>query len=479
MKVFSNALWISLRQGMMDIKSNLITFCPARIRYKSLVVIVLISFSHFISSASAETSQKTAGQNVYDLEGNVTLNRLIEDAIKSNTKIVEAREAWKATIEGRRVATGLPDPQFMATYYPDPIETRDGPQDWNATLSQAIPYPGKLIKAGEIVDKDSEVARLNLDKTIRDTATDVRIAFYELSYIREAQQVAASNIELIAHLRKVNETEYSEDQAALIDIVKAQSQEGQLQYDILLLNELEMTEVTNINSLLNRPPHADIGRLILPAVKPPVYQLAELYDLAKLNQEEIKMKDAQISKAETKVGLAKDQRLPDFKVGVFYAGIGSQDDEPKSEDSSDDAIGVQFGFTVPIWFGKNKGRINQALAEKSRAIAAKESQINDTHSNIHSIYFRLQNSLRLITLYKDNLLPQAASSMEMAETLFREKQTGFSDFIEAQSTWYNFNLAVARATADYGKYLARLEKLIGHSITERAPLEEFDQKELE
>ncbi len=479
MKVFITTMWISLRQGMMNINSHPITSGPRRIRNISLVVIVLLSFSHFKSSASAETSQRPADQNVYDLEGHVTLNRLIEDAIKSNTRIVEAREAWKATIEGRRVATGLPDPQFMFTYFPEPIETRNGPQDWNATLSQAVPYPGKLIKAGEIVDKDSEVARLNLDRTIRDTATNVRIAFYELSYIREAKKVAAKNIELIAHLRKVGETVYSKDQAALIDIVKAQSQEGQLQYDILLLNELEMTEVTNINSLLNRPPHADIGRLVVPAVIPPVYKLPELYDLAKINQEEIKMMDSLVNKAEIKVDLAKDQRLPDFKVGVFYAEIGSPDDEPKSDDASDDAYGVQFGFSVPIWFGKNKGRINQALAEKSRAIAAKASQINDTHSNIHSIYFRLQNALRLITLYKDNLLPQAASSMEMAETLFREKQTGFSDFIEAQSTWYNFNLAVARATADYGKYLARLEKLIGHSITERTPLEELDQKEPE
>lgn len=464
---------------MMSIKLNVCAYFPTRKYGISIVVAVLLSISQFLSSAYAETSQNVADQNAYNLDSNVTLNQLIEHAILSNTKIVEAREAWKATIEGRRVATGLPDPQFMATYYPEPIETRDGPQDWNATLSQSIPYPGKLIKAGEIVDKDSEVARLNLDKTIRDTATDVRIAFYELSYIREAQQVASRNIELIAHLRKVGETVYSEDQATLIDIVKAQSQEGQLQYDILLLNELEMTEVTNINSLLNRPPHADIGRLVLPAVKPPVYKLSKLYDLAKVNQEEIKMKDALVNKAEIKVDLAKDQRLPDFKVGVFYAEIGSPDDEPKSEDASDDAIGVQFGFTVPIWFGKNKSRINQALAEKSRAIAAKESQINDTHRNIHSIYFRLQNALRLITLYKDNLLPQAASTMEMAETLYREKQTGFSDFIEAQSTWYNFNLAIARATADYGKYLARLERLIGHSITLKAPLEDPKQKDSE
>jgi outer membrane protein TolC len=454
-------------------------FYPKRISFTSVAVTVLLLFSQLIPSASSESIQNVAVPTVSDLESNVTLNRLIDYALQSNTKIVEAREAWKATIENRRIATGLPDPQLMFTYFPNPIETRLGPQDWNASLSQSIPYPGKLMKAGDIVDKDSEVARLSLDKSIRDTATNVKVAFFELSYIRNAQKVAAENSKLIEHLRKVVETVYSEDQAAFIDIVKAQSQAGQLQYDILLLNELEMTEVTNLNSLLNRPPQAIIGELVLPAVQPPVYNLSELYDLAKLNQEEIKMMDALVSKADIHVDLATDQRLPDFKVGVFYAGIGSPDVVQVPRDAGDDVFGVQFGLSVPIWFGKNNSKVNQALAEKARTVAAKKSQVNDTNSNIHSLYFRLQNALRLITLYNDNLLPQAASSMNMAETLFREKQTGFSDFIEAQSTWYNFNLAIARATADYGKYLARLERLIGYRITEKLPNDGLRHEELQ
>ena len=57
--------------------------------------------------------------------------------------------------------------------------------------------------------------------------------------------------------------------------------------------------------------------------------------------------------------------------------------------------------------------------------------------------------------------------MEIAETWFREGQSSFSDFIETQAVWYNFQLALARARADYGKNLARLERLVGQSISER------------
>ena len=86
-------------------------------------------------------------------------------------------------------------------------------------------------------------------------------------------------------------------------------------------------------------------------------------------------------------------------------------------------------------------------------------------AQIRAVYFRLQNARRLGELYRNDLLPQAAKAMEVAETWFREKQSTFSDFIEAQAVWYNFQLALARAQADYGKYLARLERLVGQSIT--------------
>ena len=66
-------------------------------------------------------------------------------------------------MENYRVTTGYPDPQLMVTWFPEPIETRLGPQDWNAQISQMIPFPGKLSKAGELVAAEARIARLKLD----------------------------------------------------------------------------------------------------------------------------------------------------------------------------------------------------------------------------------------------------------------------------------------------------------------------------
>ncbi|HIJ56959.1 MAG TPA: TolC family protein [Deltaproteobacteria bacterium] len=427
-----------------------------------MLIIAGLFFTPLVSVAETNLNDLDAR-----LSGTVILGDLVEYAYRNNPSIWEAREAWRATIEQYRLETAYPDPEIMMTYFPDPLETRLGPQDWNANLTQKIPFPGKLSKAGEVVEAEARIAKLNVDKTIRDIIVSIRESFYELSYIRQAQTAADQNLKLLDHLRKISETAYAQDRNTLLDMVKAQSQSGQLRYDILLLRDLEETEMAQLNSLLNRQTDAPFGRLEVEIDQSVVFSLDEIYQLAETHQEEIQMAKVQIERSKRKIELAKFQNLPDFKVGLFYAGIGNPDVANPPPNAGDDALGIQTGITIPLWFGKNKSRVLKAKAEMKRAEAAKTARVNETSAKIRSFYFRLENARRLIELYSKELLPQAAKSMEIAETWYQEGQSSFSDFIETQSVWYNFQLALARAKADYGKNLARLERLVGKSITIR------------
>jgi outer membrane protein TolC len=57
--------------------------------------------------------------------------------------------------------------------------------------------------------------------------------------------------------------------------------------------------------------------------------------------------------------------------------------------------------------------------------------------------------------------------VETAQTRLTQGLGGLGDAAEAQSTWYSFRLALARAEADRAVLLARLEALAGRSLTER------------
>jgi outer membrane protein, heavy metal efflux system len=383
---------------------------------------------------------------------------LLAYAYRTNPTVKAAREEWRAKVARYRVDTAYDDPEIMAEgmYMTRGLGRTANPEDWKVSLTQTIPFPGKLGKAGQVATAEARIGRLKLDATVRDVTVQIRESYQELLYMQEARRVADQNRDLLDQLRKAGETAYAQNRAALVDMMKAQSQSGQLLYDALLLEELERTEKTRLNSFLNRPPEALIGPLTQEPLPLVVYKLDEIYLLTDQNLEEVRMAQVGIEKAQSSLALARYEILPQFKLG---ASIGEEDRE--------NMIGVLAGLTVPLWFGKNAGRLEQARAEVEVATAMKDAQVNESRAMVRDTYFRLQNSERLVRLYRDQLLPQAAKSMELAETWYRQKQGSFSDFIETEAVWYNFQLALARAKADYGKFLARLEKLAGRSLSQK------------
>jgi len=436
---------------------------------KWIIAPVLLLFLSTVPAGTALSEEKSI-----QLAGRVTVESLVAYAYQNNPRIRQVREEWRETIEQYRISTGYPDPELKFTYFPEPIETRLGPQDWMASLNQRIPFPGKLSQAGKVVEAEARVAHIKLDRTVKEVMASVRRSFYELLYIRTAIGVVVQNRRLLEHLRKLGETAYAKDRASLMDMVKAQSQLGQIRYDEILLAELEQTEKTRLNGFLNRAPGAKIGRLTEAAFQPVVFDLKGLYRLAETNQEDLRMARALVDRADARAELARFENLPDFNVGVSYSSIGQPDVPVRPEDSGRDAFGFQVGVTIPLWFDKNRGRVARAQAGIRKAKAAEEAALTDIHTRVHDLFFRLNNARRLVTLYRDDLLPQAMNAMEIAETWYREGQASFSDFVETQAVYYNFQLALARASADYGKVLASLEQLVGQTIT-REPAKDKEE----
>ena len=383
---------------------------------------------------------------------------LVEAAYLQSPMIRAAREEWKGTVEKYQVETAHENPEVMVEgmYMTETLGETAGPDDWTVGVTQPLPLPGRLGKAGQVAQADTRIARLRLDAAVRDVTTQVRESYQEILYVAEARRVAAANRDLLDQLRKAGETAYAGNRAALTDVLKAQAQSGQLQYDALLLEELERTEKTRLNSLLNRDPEAPVGPLAAEPERLLAYKLEELYPLAEANLEEIRIAQAGVEKAQAMLSLTRYENLPEISFG---ASVGRQNGAQQ--------VGVQLGVMLPIWPGKNAGRVGAARADVEKMRAMRVNQVNESRALVRDTWFRLQNSDRLIRLYRDDLIPQAARAVETGETWYRQGQGSFSDYVEAQSAWYNFKLALARAKADYGKFLARLERLAGRSLTQR------------
>ncbi len=395
------------------------------------------------------------------------LMQLIGLAFKDNPKLKAAKLKWEALIEKYPQVTAYEDPVLQYTRFLRRVETRVGPQKQKVSISQKIPFPGKLSLKGDIVAREAKKARLDFEKETRDLIVELKDAYYELFYITEAIRITRENKKLVEHLANIGTTDYSVDGTTLNDVFKAQSQLAQLSYDLILLTEFKEVEITRVNSILNRPPEAPLGQPNEVSYAPLKPSLEGLYDLALKNQQELAISSVEIEKREKAWDLAKMEYFPDFSIGFNYSDLGEARRGPsgtRPNDSGKDAYGISLGVTIPWWVGKNRARVAEAKIKHKEAIHKKKNLENKTFFSIKMLYFKLQNSERLIRLYKDSLVPQAAQSMETAETWYKEKKGSFSGLLETQSVWLNFNLALSRAKTDYNQRMAQLEKLVGVSL---------------
>ena len=403
------------------------------------------------------------------LSKGLELSDLVNFVYLSNPSITVSRKSWQISIENYRIGKSYPDPRLTTTYFPSPIETRLGPQDWNVSLSQTFPFPGTLDQKGKVLEADARIARLKLDRTVKRVIVEVSTSYYELAYIARAVAIAKANLALNRELMKISENGYAGDRGLFYDVSKARAQSAQIQYDLMLLRELEQTEKAKLNTLLNRDPHAKLGRAGGIDIRETAYTLDEIYDLAMEHQEDILMADETVEKSREAIRLTRLETLPSFKLGLFYAGIGEPDVTNPPGDAGDDALGIQLGLNIPLWLGKNRSRAAKARAARDKARAGKTATANRTKAKISRLWFKLQNSKRLITLYENELIPQALTSIQTAESWFRDGRGSFADFLEVQATAYNFQLSLERARADYGETLVRLEQLAGVTLDKKSP----------
>ena len=437
------------------------------------------------STAPCAPSRTTAGSSVVpastlgprpearsprpDVSSRLTPGGAIEYAASENPRLAAARNRWRAATQRPAQARALPDPLLLYTEAVVPIQTRGGPIDREFQLLQRIPYPGKLSAAGAIAEEQARVSRLDYEIALRDTVAEVKVTYAELAYLHQALAIVEQNQAIAKQLTVKAATAYAgaeEDRAdpvTLFDTLQAQSQLAQLSYDTVTLQELLVAEEARMNGLLHRSAGATLGIPEALAYRPLRATREQLIFLGRQRSQELEAAIHKIRAAEQAERLARLSRVPDFTLGAKYAMVGS--DGAFGDRNGEDALGVTFGMTLPIWECKNRAKIAEAEYLKRAACLDRQAKLDDLATRITRTYFRLQNAARLVELYRSSIIPQAEDSMRIAEAGRDAGRDTYGRLLEAQSVWLNFRLAYHRALADHEQMVVRLEQLVGTSLS--------------
>jgi len=399
-----------------------------------------------------------------DFADGLVLAELIERAAAKNPGVRAAWARSDAAGERRPQVTALPDPQLRLGWYAEPVHTAAGSQEFSVGIGQTFPGFGKRASAGRTADLTAEMAALAAEIRVRDVTVEVVRVFHELVYLRGALAVSVGVEEQALRLVQLATGPAAGlRQTGLGEQVRAESYLAQLRYDRMALEELQVVEQERLRALLDLPPRTPFGPpqgVVLPAVD---FGLDELRERALSSNQELRLDQVAVDRAQEGIKGARLQRRPDLYLGGRWIQTDSLANSPLVV-NGDDALLLELGVSLPVWVGANRARVREAEHGLRAAILAREERASRVRADLARQWWRASNSARLAALYRETLLPQAERAARAAEGLFESGDSSFAGLLETVVAWQHYQLATLRAEADYGQSLAELERLLGHPL---------------
>jgi cobalt-zinc-cadmium efflux system outer membrane protein len=391
----------------------------------------------------------------------VKLDNLIREALANNPEILAAQKRYEASRQRPAQASTLPDPTLSLGYAssggPLPGQGLGAQPTSNIglTVSQEIPYPGKLKLRGEIASKEADAEYQQYLAIQLNVRSRVQQAFHRLHHAYAALDILSQGKALLSQVIRVTEARYSAGKAAQQDILKSQTQLSILESRIIEMQQDRAVAEAELNALLKRRPGTPLG--IPEATEPAPLPLTveDLLEKATLTSPDLRRGQEMIQRNELAVNLARKDFHPDYTVSAGYFTMGGM------------PAMYQVRVDIPVHLHtdrKQRPALDEQVHRLSESRHNFEAVDQDLQFRVRESYLAAQTAFRLMQLYADTILPQSSLTIESSLASY---QTGGADFLSVLTnvmTRVDSEERYHEQKMMYALALARLEELTGVAL---------------
>lgn len=401
------------------------------------------------------------------------LQGYIDEALDRNPGIRQSFALYRAALQKMPQVSSLPDPMLSLTQYIRSPETRVGPQTTSFTLSQKLPWFGKLSDMEKIAAKEAAVSRYLHEAKKADVVRKVKIAYYGLGYIDRAVAITGDDISVLQHYETLSRARYEQGVGLQQAVVKLQAEITRDQNRLEELRQQRVDLEAVLNSLRDLPPATPVGN-VTPGAKPEIkMNLEELYQVGRDNRPEIQAALLQIEKNEKRIDLAEKDYWPDVTIGAGFTNVIGRNDPAglmnPPDQNGKNIYGVTVGINIPVHRSKYDAAVAQATEEKIASREGYRDVVNSMNASIRSIAFGAETLDRQIALFENTLIPQAEQALKSSEAAYSTGEVGVLDLLDSERVLLNVRLSLAKFDSDYMKSLAEMERAVGIPVKENIP----------
>ena len=384
------------------------------------------------------------------------LKQLIEEAKRANPEIQAAKRRVEGAWARIPQARSLPDPMVSLGYQNEGFSGltlgTSTDTELGFFLSQEVPFPPKLSLKGGIAAKEAE----REDEVFRATELEVisrlKVAYYDLFFAEKSIEIVMKNKDLLEKFAKTAEARYAVGKAVQQDVLRAQTEITILLQRLAQLEREEGSVRAAINSLLNRPRDAPLGRPVDPLRRKLPFPFEQLVELGLQKSPEFKAAERSLDRSGLALDLAKKQYYPDFTISTGYINRGAIEGMWQ----------VMVGVTIPLYFKtKQDYGVREAAADLGSAQESVQAMRQSLFFGIKDLFLMAETSERLLVLIGTGSLPQATLTLESSIASYAVGKVDFLTVLTNLLTILNQELQYFQELTNFEKALARLERAVG------------------
>lgn len=379
---------------------------------------------------------------------------LIRAVLARNPSLDAARAAWTAALEEAPQAEALPDPMAEYSFAPLSITSSDVHYGQVISLSQALPWPGKLALRGRMELAMAEVAAADYREARLRLALSASTLFDDYFAIARSLEVTERHAGLVKDIQAIASAQYEAGRGAQQDVLQADVELAHVEHQQVVLHAQRAVTLARINGLLHRRPDASLP--------PPPAELEHtgeapraldaLLAIALEQRPELSAQRARIEASESAVKLADREFYPDFRVMGSYNSMWPQTEHQWM-------LGV--GVDLPIWRATRHAAGRGAQARLLGGEAQLAAAADEIRAEVAIALARLEEAQHVLHLYRERLLPSAEAQIEAAQFGYQTGGTGFQALIDAERGLLRLRLEEQLAIATRLQRRAELDRAIG------------------
>ncbi len=382
----------------------------------------------------------------------------IQFLLEVNREVLSARESHRAAEQEVRASGMLPDPTFEATFFPAPVETRNGPMEAQIMLGQRLPLWGKLGYRKQLAVLQMDLAALALRKSEVNTVARLYRASIEHRRIENSLAILRRYQSDLGSSQSVALSQYSTGMAATQHpVLKLQIEATIIENRINVLeSQLEVTTI-NLQTLFDG--QFDEHLLVQELPDLAGWEKEKWLDSVRPSNLNLLMAENRMEGARIRRELVKRGNRPDLIAGLNFTSIG----EGGMSESTDgtDAFGLKFGLNLPLWRGRNAAREEAAAATVKAAEEASAQAKNDADESLSVTLSELNAVEKTTELFEESLLREAEQMLSSAISAYEAGKIGFLDLLDSQRMAVNIRLDYEETRAKREKTKAKLLKFAG------------------